>query len=60
MGFLTMYTTDSQGVLNAYASELPTYLAEYPSVDQQRQYALQGAFAILLVTFTLLTAFAVS
>ncbi|WP_036531985.1 photosystem II assembly protein Psb34 [Neosynechococcus sphagnicola] len=55
-----MYTTDNEGVLNNYATEVPIYFAEYPTPEQQRNYAFQGAVAVLLVTFTLLTAFSVS
>ena len=53
-----MYTTDSEGILNNYASEPATYVATYPSDTEQQRYALQGAIAILLVTCTLLIAFA--
>lgn len=55
-----MYTTDDRGILNNYAVELPIYYAEYPSEEQQRRYALQGAVAILLVGLLMLTAFSVS
>lgn len=55
-----MYTTNEEGILNNYASEPPIYFAEYPSPEQQQRYALQGAIAFLLVTFTVLTALAVS
>ncbi len=55
-----MFTTNQEGLLNNYASEPPVYFAEYPSLDQQQRYALQGAIAVLLIAFTVLTAFAVS
>lgn len=55
-----MYTTDETGVMNNYAVEPAVYFAEYPSPEQQRRYALQGAVAVLFVTLTLLTSFAVS
>ncbi|HEY9662926.1 MAG TPA: ssl1498 family light-harvesting-like protein [Allocoleopsis sp.] len=55
-----MYTTNEDGILNNYATEAAVYCAEYPSLDEQQRYALQGAIAFLFVTFTLLTAFAVS
>lgn len=55
-----MYTRNEEGLLNAYATEPAVYVADYPSIDQQQRYALQGAIAFLLVTFTVLTAFAVS
>ncbi len=54
------YTTDDRGVLNNYAAEPAVYFAEYPSQEQQRRYAIQGAVAIMFVTVALLTAFAVS
>lgn len=55
-----MYTTDERGIFNTYAAELPMYYAEYPSREQQRNYALQGAFALLIVGLLVLTAFGVS
>ncbi len=55
-----MYTTDDRGILNNYASEPAMYYAEYPSLEQQQRYLLQGAAALLLVTFTILTALAAS
>jgi hypothetical protein len=55
-----MYTIDETGVMNNYAVEPDMYFAVYPSVEQQRHYLFQGAFAILLVATTLLTALAVS
>lgn len=55
-----MYTTNEEGILNNYATEPAVYFAQSPSPEQQQQYAFQGAIAILFVTFTLLTAFAVS
>lgn len=54
-----MYTTNEEGILHNYATEPAIYFAQSPSPEQQ-QYAFQGAIAILFVTFTLLTAFAVS
>jgi hypothetical protein len=56
-----MYTTINEaGVLNNYASEPKIYYAQYPKQEQQRQYALQGAFGILLVTTLILVALGVS
>ncbi|HIK45106.1 MAG TPA: ssl1498 family light-harvesting-like protein [Leptolyngbyaceae cyanobacterium M65_K2018_010] len=57
-----MYTTTQldNGILNNYAVEPQVYLATYPSLWQQRRYALQGAVATLLVTGLILTACAVS
>ncbi len=56
-----MFTTTTQdGLLNNYAVEPKAYPAVFPSPEQRRNYAIQGAFAILLVTATILIAFAVS
>lgn len=55
-----MYTTNNEGLLNNYAVEPPVYYAEFPSEWQQRQYAIQGAVAALVVALTILTAFSVS
>lgn len=54
-----MYTTNEQGQLNAYPVEVPLYYAEYPSPEQQRNYAFLGAIATLLVATVVLTALAV-
>lgn len=55
-----MYTTDDRGILNAYAKEPQVYWAEYPTPNTQRAYALQAAFATLLVATLLLVGVAVS
>lgn len=56
-----MYTTVSnEGLLNNYATEPEIYYALYPSPEQQRKYALQGAIATLLVIATVLVGLAVS
>lgn len=56
-----MYTTtDERGILNNYAKEVPAYYAEYPSLEQQRRYAIQGAVAFVLVSVLVLTAFGIS
>jgi len=55
-----MYTTDDRGILNNYATEPAISYAEYPSEEQQRRYAFQGAVATLLVTVLVLIAFSVS
>ena len=55
-----MYTTTTEGLLNNYATEPQVYFAQYPSPEQQQQYALQGAIATLLVVALTLTTFAVS
>lgn len=53
-----MYTTNENGTLNNYAILPKMSYAEYPSIEQQRLYALQGAGAVLLVALLVLTAFA--
>ena len=53
-----MYTTNEDGILNNYAKEPKMSYAEYPSLEQQRRYALQGAAAVLMVTSLILIAFA--
>jgi hypothetical protein len=55
-----MYTIDETGVLNNYAIEPQTYLAEYPSPEQQQRYILQAGLSSLLVTAILCVAFVVS
>lgn len=55
-----MYTTNEQGILNNYATEPQVYCAVYPSAEQQRSYAIQGAIATLFVAALVLFSFAVS
>jgi hypothetical protein len=56
-----MYTTQlDNGTLNNYAIEPELYYAVYPSPEQQRGYAFQGAIATLFVTALVLVSFAVS
>jgi hypothetical protein len=55
-----MYTRDERGILNNYASEPQMYFADYPSVEQQRNYLLQAGIATLLVSALMLTALAIS
>lgn len=55
-----MYTTNEEGILNNYAAEPTMYYAEYPSLEQQQRYVLQGAVAFLFVALTVLTALGVS
>lgn len=55
-----MYTTDETGVLNNYAIEPQISYAEYPSLEEQKKYAFQGAIATLLVSCLILTALIVS
>lgn len=53
-----MYTSDERGILNNYAIEPKMSRSEYPTLEQQRGYALQGGVALLLVTSLILIAFA--
>ena len=53
-------TVDQEGLTNNYAVEPILYYAQFPSVEQQRRYAFQGAIATLFVTALFLTSFAVS
>ncbi len=56
-----MYTTtDEHGILNNFAKEPKPYLAEQPSVVQQRRYWLQGGAAMLLISGLLVITMAVS
>ncbi|EGJ33231.1 MULTISPECIES: ssl1498 family light-harvesting-like protein [Moorena] len=57
----TMYTTvDETGVLNNYAPETEIYYADFPTLEQQRNYITQGAIASFLVSLLILTAFGIS
>lgn len=53
-------TTDERGLLNNFATEPKVYLAQTPSQEQKRRYALQGAIATLLVVGLVFTSFAIS
>lgn len=53
-------TVDQEGLNNSYGIEPEMYYASFPSPEQVQTYLLQGAFASLLVSTVLLTAFAVS
>lgn len=53
-------TVDREGLTNNYAVLPQVYLADFPSPEQARQYALQGGFAVLFVASLIFTAFAVS
>ncbi len=53
-------TVDQEGLNNNYGVEPEMYYAAFPSPEQVQTYLVQGAFAALLVTTVLLTAFAVS
>lgn len=56
-----MYTTvNENGVLNNYATEQNMYYAEYPTKEKQSQYAIQAAFATLMISTLLLVALSVS
>ena len=53
-------TVDQEGLTNNYGVEPIMYYAQFPSPEQQRRYAFQGAIATLFVTALFLTSFAVS
>ena len=53
-------TVDQEGLTNNYAVEPDVYYALFPSPEQARQYALQGAAAALLVVGLIFTSIAVS
>lgn len=53
-------TVDREGLTNNYAVEPNMYYSAFPSPEQARQYALQGAAAALLVVGLIVTSFAVS
>jgi len=56
-----MYTTiNEEGILNNYANEPKMYYAAYPSTEEQRKYAFQGAIATLFITAIILVALGVS
>jgi hypothetical protein len=56
-----MRTTQlDNGNFNNYATEPDMYYAVYPSMEQQRNYAQQGAIATLIITAIVLVSFAVS
>jgi hypothetical protein len=56
-----MQTTQlDNGLLNNYAVEPKTYYAVFPSPEQARNYALQGAIATLFVGALMAVTFAVS
>lgn len=56
-----MYTTiNENGVLNNYATEPEIYYAAYPSDEQQRRYAFQGAVAAIFVSALVLIACAIN
>lgn len=54
------YTIDDEGIMNNYAVEPDTSLANYPSPEQQKRYLLMGVGATLLLTSVLAIAFTVS
>jgi hypothetical protein len=54
------YSVDDERIINNYATETDMSLTDYPSPKQQKHYIFLGAGAMLLVTTTLLIAFAAS
>ena len=56
-----MYTTyDETGKMNNFANEPEVYYAVEPTSEQKRNYLIQGAFALILVTSLVLTTLAIS
>ena len=53
-------TVDREGLTNNYAVEPDMYYSAFPSPEQARQYAFQGAAAALLIVGLIVTSFAVS
>ncbi len=53
-------TYDETGKMNNFANEPEVYYAVEPTPEQKRNYLIQGAFALLLVTSLALTTFAIS
>lgn len=53
-------TVDQEGLTNNYAVEPDMYYSVFPSPEQARQYALQGAVAALFVIGLIITSVAVS
>lgn len=53
-------TVDDEGLINNFATEPKVYPASYPSPQQQRQYLVWGAGAILLVASLVLISALVS
>ena len=53
-------TIDREGLNNLYAVVPPVYFATFPTAEQARRYAIQGAMAALFITSLILTAAAVS
>ena len=48
------------GILNNYATEPQLYYADYPSYEQQENYKVQGALALLFVSTLIFTSIAIS
>ena len=53
-------TVDREGLNNLYAVVPPVYFATFPTAEQARRYAIQGAMAALFVTSLIVTAAVVS
>ncbi|MGJ3251182.1 MAG: photosystem II assembly protein Psb34 [Elainellaceae cyanobacterium] len=53
-------TVDQEGLTNNYAVEPNMYYSVFPSPEQARQYAFQGAAAALLIVGLIVTSVAVS
>ncbi|MBX2862738.1 MAG: ssl1498 family light-harvesting-like protein [Leptolyngbyaceae cyanobacterium MAG.088] len=53
-------TTDERGVINNFAKDPVTSVAEYPSKAQQRRYWIMGAATTVMMAGVVAIAFAVS
>ena len=54
------YTVDQEGLVNNYAVTPEVYPAKFPSEQQQKRYVVQGAIAMVFISFLIVTAFVVS
>ncbi len=54
------YTVSEQGLVNNYPVTPKTYKAEYPSEEKQKNYFIQGGFALLFVGLIVFIAFFVT
>lgn len=54
------YTTEEGGRLNNFAKEPKMYAAEAPTKNEQRNYAIWGVVAAVLVAGVVFVAFSVS
>lgn len=58
---ITMTTiSDENGIINNFAKEPAMYYAEAPSSQEQRNYLVWGAIALVVVVASIYTAIAIS